>query len=290
MAGLIAGHDADPTSPYASAPADAYRGVAPDARILSVKVATADGATDVSQIIAAIDWVVQHRNDNGLNVRIINLSYGTNSTQDAAADPLAFAVEQAWKNGIVVVASAGNSGFQRGNGAPGLADPAYDPMILGVGAADTAGTASLWDDGVASFSASASTGKANPPDFVTPGAHLQGLRDQGSWLDQMHPEGILDGRYMRGSGTSQATAIASGAIALILQKFPNMTPDQLDKFVSDHGVKLAGWNAQAAGAGELDLTGLLGASPSGPPSRSRPERAMDRSSCPGAATTSSARA
>ena len=105
MAGLIAGNDGQPGG---------YRGVAPDARIVSLKVGVADGGADVSQVIAAIDWVVQHRNDNGMNIRVLNLSYGTNSSQPYALDPLAYAVEQAWKAGIVVVAAAGNSGYQNG--------------------------------------------------------------------------------------------------------------------------------------------------------------------------------
>ena len=81
MAGLIAGRDAGLSAPYSDAPASAYRGMAPDARIVSVKVGVADGGVDVSQVIAAIDWVVQHRTDNDLNIRVINLSYGTNSAQ-----------------------------------------------------------------------------------------------------------------------------------------------------------------------------------------------------------------
>ena len=100
-------------------PGSAYRGMAPDARIVSLKVGTADGGVDVSQVIAAIDWVVQHKNDNGLNIRVINLSYGTNSTQNSRVDPLSYAVEQAWKKGIVVVAAAGNSGYQVGGGRRG---------------------------------------------------------------------------------------------------------------------------------------------------------------------------
>jgi serine protease AprX len=73
MASLIAGKDATLTAPYEKAPASVYRGIAPDARIVSVKVGVADGGTDVSQVIAAIDWVVQHRHDNGMNIRVINL-------------------------------------------------------------------------------------------------------------------------------------------------------------------------------------------------------------------------
>src|SRR5580765_58902 len=91
MAGLIAGHDPSLTAPYSSAPASAYRGVAPDARIVSLKVGDADGGVDVSQVIAAIDWVVQHAQDPGFNIRVINLSYGTNSLQPYQKDPLAYA-------------------------------------------------------------------------------------------------------------------------------------------------------------------------------------------------------
>src|SRR5207248_7363692 len=109
----------------------------PDARRVSIKVADGNGMTDVSQVIAAIDWVVQHRNDNGMNIRILNLSYGTDSGQPYGVDPLAYAAEQAWKHGIFVVAAAGNTGFAK-NGS--MTDPAYDPMLMAVGAAETNGT------------------------------------------------------------------------------------------------------------------------------------------------------
>ena len=105
MAGIIAGRDAgsltDPTH---------FVGVAPDARIVNVKVGAADGATDVSQVIAGIDWVVQHRHDNGLNIKVLNLSFGTLSTQSYTVDPLAYAAEVAWTHGVMVVAAAGNDG------------------------------------------------------------------------------------------------------------------------------------------------------------------------------------
>ncbi len=120
--------------------------MAPDAKIVSVKVGTADGGVDVTQVIAAIDWVVQHRNDNGLNIRVINLSYGTNSLQAAPPTRSPISVEQAWKKGIVVVVAAGNSGYQRGKGAPGLANPAYNPFVIGVGGYDTMGTSAPNDD------------------------------------------------------------------------------------------------------------------------------------------------
>src|SRR5206468_12783889 len=153
MAGLIAGPDPGLTHAYETAPATAYRGMAPDARIVSIKVATADGGTDVSQVIAAIDWVVKHRHDHGLNIRVLNLSYGTNSTQWFGVDPLAFAVEQAWDAGIVVVAAAGNSGYQSKGSSPALANPAFDKRIIAAGASDSNGSLAILDDTVPDFSA-----------------------------------------------------------------------------------------------------------------------------------------
>jgi serine protease AprX len=250
MAGIIAGNDGQPGG---------YRGVAPDANLVSLKVGVADGGADVSQVIAAIDWVVQHRNDNGMNIRVINLSYGTNSTQPYEIDPLAYAAEQAWKAGIVVVAAAGNSGYQKGASAQGLADPAYDPELVAVGAADTMGTATLLDDKIASFSAgSASCSSAcRGPNLLAPGSHLQGLRDPGSFIDQQNPTGALSDTYFRGSGTSEATAFVSGVVADLLQRYPDLTADQVKQMLITSCDKITASNWKERGCGELDPATLL---------------------------------
>jgi serine protease AprX len=252
MAGLIAGRD----------DVSGYRGIAPDARIISLKVATADGGSDVSQVIAAIDWVVQHARDPGLNIRVINLSYGTNSTQPYGVDPLAYAVEKAWKRGIVVVAASGNTGYQRGAGAPGLADPAYNPYVFAIGASDSMGTVATKDDRVAPFSASsAGCGSCKNPDLVAPGSHVQGLRVGNSWIDAHHPGGVIDSRYFRGSGTSQSAGIVSGAVALVLQRFPTMSPDLVKRFFQSNAAKLASFDSQAQGAGSIRLGAMVKATP-----------------------------
>jgi serine protease AprX len=246
MAGIIGGNDGQSAG---------YSGVAPDSRILSVKVADSDGGVDVSQVIAAIDWVVQHRHDDGLDIRVINLSYGTDSTQPFQIDPLAFAVEQAWRAGIVVVAAAGNTGI-----GSGLADPAYDPMLIAVGAADTMGTASMSDDQPASFSATARACRpwnCRPPTLLAPGAHMQGLRDPGSYIDQNNPDAALGDRYFRGSGTSEAAAYVTGAVALLLEDHPELTPDQVKEMLMASADRLRGHSPLWQGAGELDLNDLL---------------------------------
>jgi serine protease AprX len=257
MAGLIAGKDSALSAPYADAPASAYRGMAPDARIVSLKVGVADGGVDVSQVIAAVDWVVQHRYDNGMNIRVINLSYGTNSTQDSVFDPLAYAVEQAWKKGIVVVVAGGNAGFQSHmNNAPALANPAADRYVLAVGSTDQLGTATLADDSVPAFSPWPKRGATRGVDVVAPGVHLQGLRVPNSFIDLTHPEGLLGDRYFRGSGTSQSAAIVAGAAALVLQRFPGATPDQVKKLLTSTGYQINA-KAQAIGGGELQLAKAL---------------------------------
>ena len=256
MAGLIAGRD---SAPSPSAPAATYLGMAPDARIVSLKVASADGGTDVTQVIAAIDWVVQHRDDNGLNIRVINLSYGTNSLQGYQDDPLAFAAEQAWKHGIVVVAAGGNDGFQKKKNVPALADPAIDPFLIALGSADTNATAGLGDDKVPSFSPWPKKAGPRSVDLLAPGAHVQGLRVPNSYIDANYPKGALSERYFRGSGTSESTAIATGAVALILQKYPDATPDQVKKLLLSAAAPIKG-KSQAIGAGELQLGPVLNAS------------------------------
>jgi len=284
MAGLIAGHDASLTSPYGSASPAAYRGVAPDARIVALKVATADGGADVSQVIAAIYWVIQHKDDNGLKIRVLNLSYGTNSTQPASVDPLSYAVEQAWKAGIVVVAAAGNTGYQRGSGAPGLSDPAYNPLVIGVGGYDTMGTADAADDAMGTYSASGCGSGCKRPDFVAPGSHLQGLRVANGFLDATFPSGRLGTSYFRGSGTSQAAAITSGAVALVLSKYPSLTPDQVKLLITRSAALLPDANHQAQGHGRLDLVAMAARTP-----KENPREAGGSSGSSGTGTLEAAR-
>jgi serine protease AprX len=244
MAGIIAGRDLPSTPGPLS---HRFYGMAPDARLVSVKVADAHGATDVSQVIAAIDWVVQHRHDNGMNIRVLNLSFGTDGVQSYLLDPLAYAAEVAWHRGIVVVVAAGNRSYGSGR----LNNPAYDPFVLAVGAADGRGTATHRDDQVASFSSCGS--RARRPDLVAPGRSVVSLRDPGSHIDQEYPEGRVADRFFRGSGTSQAAAVASGAVALLLSQRPFLTPDQVKEVLTSSAARIRRGDGLCQGAGMLDL-------------------------------------
>jgi serine protease AprX len=235
MAGLIAGHDPSLTSfllgPDLHNPRR-FNGMAPDAHIVNVKAGAADGSVDVSQVIAAIDWVVQNKDTH--NIRVLNLSYGTDSAQSPDLDPLAHAVENAWRAGIVVVVAAGNAG---GNGPVPLTMPAIDPYVIAVGSADNNGTDLLsgWSQGAWTNSGDAD----RRPDLLAPGKSVVSLRDPGSAIDTAYPEGRVygdnSGRFFRGSGTSMSAAVVSGAAALLLQANPALTPDQVKGLLTSTG-------------------------------------------------------
>jgi len=253
MAGIIAGRDTAVRPGNENDP-KLFVGVAPDARLLNMKVATADGGVDVTQVIAAIDWVVQHRNDNAMNVRVISLSYGTSSTQAYTADPLAKAVENAWTAGIVVVVAAGNDG-----GLAPLTMPAADPYVIAVGASDHLGTSTRLDDRVTSFTNPGTD--ARRPDLLAPGKSVVALRVPGSYIDQGHPEGLVtgdkSGRFFRGSGTSQATAVVAGSVALLLQARPTMNPDQVKRLLTASAESMPAEPSRARGAGQLNIKRAL---------------------------------
>ncbi|MFN2466209.1 MAG: S8 family serine peptidase, partial [Candidatus Dormibacteria bacterium] len=247
MAGIIGGRDVAGT-PASYVNSANFNGIAPDARILSVKVADSNGLTDVSQVIAAISWVIQHRNDHGMNVRVMNLSFATDSSQSEILDPMSFAAEHAWKSGIVVVASAGNAGWK----SSGLVNPAYNPYLVAVGASDPRGTVATSDDAVASFS-NAGNGVRNP-DLVAPGKSMQSLRVPGSYIDQNYGStGTISDRFFRGSGTSESAAVTSGAAALLIQQRPNATPDQIKAILTRTATSLNDEPASRQGHGEVDL-------------------------------------
>jgi serine protease AprX len=221
--------------------------MAPDARIVSIKIADAQGRTDVSQAIAAIDWVIQHKNANGMNIRVLNMSFGTDGVQSYQLDPLAYAAEQAWHKGIVVVVAAGNAGY----GSAKLNNPAYDPYLIAVGGSDGLGTATTDDDVVPSWS-STGDGTRNV-DVVAPGQSVVSLRVPNSQLDAAYPEARTGERFFRGTGTSQSAAVVAGAAALLLEQRPGLTPDQVKALLMGSARQLPSASAAAQGAGLVDL-------------------------------------
>lgn len=225
-------------------------GTAPGARVVSVKVAGAQGETELARVLRALQWVREHRYDGGLDIRVVNLSLGVEADRAGyRRDVLAWAVEQLWREGIAVVAAGGNLGER----ARSLDLPAADPFVIAAGATDTFATASPADDRVAPFS---SRSVRRPVDVVAPGTAMVSLRVPGSALDLEFPTARVGKEHFRGSGTSQAAAVVTGVAARLLSAHPDLTPDQLKALLMQGAVDLPDLR-EAEGAGRVDLTGSL---------------------------------
>jgi serine protease AprX len=252
MAGIIAGSGDDSVGRSGGA----YTGIAPGAHVVSVKVAGANGAADVSTLLQGMHWVAAYQDQ--FDIRVLNLSWGTASTQDPAVDPLNHAVQRLWGQGIVVVVAAGNSGPHAGT----VTKPGDDPLVITVGAFDDGGTAKLNDDSRVNWSSVGPTAQGlAKPDLVASGRRVVSTRSHGSTVVAENPRALIEPSYIRGSGSSQAAAVTSGAVALLLDARPELTPDQVKSLLTRTADPINGVTRHQQGAGRLDLGEALTADP-----------------------------
>jgi serine protease AprX len=249
IAGIAAGDGASSNGEHA--------GVAPGAHIVPVKIAGWNGSSDVSHVLAAIQYVVSFK--DAYDIGVMNLSLGTDSDQSQLLSPLNFAVERAWDAGIVVVVSGGNHGA---DGPGRIPKPADDPLVLTVGATDSWGTVDRADDQVAGYS---SRGPSiadgfEKPDIVAPGSHLVSLVAPNSALAS-NTGALVDGAHAQGSGTSFAAAVASGAVALLRQAHPDWTPDQVKDAITSSAAPGPVGDRNVDGFGALDVAAAAAADP-----------------------------
>jgi serine protease AprX len=230
VAGIVAGSGASSNVPGSS---HVLRGIAPNANLLDLRVLDQNGNSSDSVVISALETAVQLKTI--YNVRVINLSLGRPFYESCTLDPLCEAVEAVWNSGIVVVAAAGNLGR---NGYSTVLCPGNSPHAITVGAMKTLETYPRNDDLIASYSSKGPTYIDNTvkPDIVAPGNLVVSLLAPGSTLANTYPENVVgpsyysstgrgQAEYLRLSGTSMATPVISGAVALMLQENPLLTPD-----------------------------------------------------------------
>jgi serine protease AprX len=231
-----------------------YIGVAPQVNIINVKVSDDlnNGAGTASSVVKGLQWILN--NKAAYNIRVVNISINSDTSESYHVNPIDAAAEILWNNGIVVVTSSGN----RGESA--VYPPANDPFVITVGASDDKGTAAIGDDSVATFSAYGTTADGfSKPDLVAPGKNIVSLMgNMGMGLPAAHPRNVVDLTYFRMSGTSVSAPMVAAAAALLLQREPSLTPNQVKYRLKATANK--GWPAysvRTAGAGILDVYAAL---------------------------------
>ena len=221
-----------------------FKGAAPKAKLVNVKVLNKIGSGSLSNVIEGVQWCIQSK--DYYDIRVINLSLGVDTNSSYKDDPLCTAVGKAWELGIVVCAAAGNSGPNSRT----IASPGIHPKIITVGATDDKRTVDPADDTMASFSSRGPTPDNNvKPDVVAPGTDIVSLSSEGSFNSKYNKGGKIDSYYTTMSGTSMACPLCAGVIAQILQVNPHLTPDQVKRILKDSAMPLRGVGENSQGAG-----------------------------------------
>ena len=232
VAGIIAGNGLSSNGKY--------MGVAPKANILGIKALDQYGGGSTSDIIAAISYVVETKDK--YNTKIINISLGTPANNSCDKDPLCKAVDMAVKEGLIVIAAAGNSGPKEGT----ILSPGISRNVITVGAVDDKRTIDPSDDTIAPFSSRGPTIEGlMKPDIVAPGVNIKSLSN--TKLDS----------YASLSGTSMATPLVSGSVALLLNKHGNLSPQEIRDRITASCIDLKE-SKENQGAGMLNLKMLFG--------------------------------
>jgi serine protease AprX len=258
VAGIIAGNGFDSDG--------ARAGIAPGAHLVVLKVLNESGQGWISDVIAALDYVVAHKAD--FNIRITNLSIAAGVYESYNFDPLTLAARRVVDEGIVVVAAAGNLG-RKPNGDPqygGITAPGNAPWVLTAGASSHMGTIDRADDEVAAFSSRGPTAfdRAVKPDIVAPGVGTESLSAPGSFLYNAMTPYLLSGTrptaqppYLSLSGTSMAAPVVSGTVALMLQANPALTPNAVKTILQYTAWMYPAYDVLTQGAGFLNARGAV---------------------------------
>lgn len=235
-----------------------YKGPAPEANLIGVKVLDKLGSGSLETVMDGVEWCIQYNENNPTNrIDIISMSLGSTAQKFASEndDPMVKMVEEAWASGIVVCVAAGNEGPEAGT----IASPGISDQVITVGAFDDRNTADTrTDDDVASFSSRGPTIYNNiKPDILAPGVNIVSLRSPNSYLDKLQKANRIDNDYFVLSGTSMATPICAGIVALIKQNNPELTPQQIKDSIKNGAGLWKERDENIYGAGYINAEGSI---------------------------------
>lgn len=216
-----------------------YKGVAPGCNLIPVKVLDQKGNGFASDVLAGLKWIERHKEEYG--IRIINISVGSFSKRGMSEDSaLVKGVDAAWDAGLVVVVAAGNNGPGRFT----ITTPGISRKVITVGCSDDYKEVDVAGSRMIDYSGRGPTSTCVcKPDVVAPGSGIVSCANR------------LDG-YAVKSGTSMSTPLVSGAIALLLEKYPKMTGRDVKLLLRERALDL-GLPKNQQGWGFLDVAELL---------------------------------
>lgn len=219
------------------------RGVAPNSHLIVGKILDSSGSGSISAILKAIRWVIEHQKE--YNIRILNISVGSESTEiDEEKSILVQSVNAAWDHGMVVVVAAGNNGPKRMS----VTSPGISRKVITVGSSDDDKSIIMGGNRIHNYSGRGPTKHMiQKPDLVAPGSSI---------LSCSPPHYGKTPGYSLRSGTSMATPIVSGAVALLLEKYPDLTNEKVKYYLQSTAYNLHLPRNQQ-GHGLLDVEKLL---------------------------------
>ncbi|NMA82940.1 MAG: S8 family peptidase [Epulopiscium sp.] len=200
-----------------------YRGIAPGCHLIGVKILDEKGKGNTSDVLAGIQWVID--NKQRYNIRIANLSIGTDP-KEGEDSPLVKAVHAAWDAGIIVVVAAGNNGPN----PQSITVPGVGRKVITVGASDDHDTVQIHGDTITDYSGRGPTKACiKKPDVVAPGSKIMSCDTRKEYVPSSVTASAFNGNsgYRESSGTSMSTPIVTGAIALLLERYPRLTPNDV---------------------------------------------------------------
>jgi serine protease AprX len=231
-----------------------YTGMAPEVRLLSLRVSGSDGKALASDVVAALQWVVDHKDER--NIRVVNISLTSTVPDSYKQDPLDAAVEQAWLHGVVVVVSAGNYGSEAYSVDHA---PANDPYVITVGGFDDRGTKDRADDVLADWSSRGVTVDGySKPEILAPGVGVISTLARHSAFASDHQSSVVGRRYIALDGTSASAAVVSGAAALLLSDEQGLSPDQVKYRLTRTGSSITGSAVPGVNAGAAVTATITG--------------------------------
>lgn len=216
-----------------------YCGVAPECRLIPIKVLDRRGNGYASDVLAGLRWIREHQKQ--YNIRIVNISVGSFSRKNMNENSvLVRGVNEAWDDGLVVVVAAGNMGPKNGT----ITTPGISRKVITVGCSDDHKEIHVMGSKMIDYSGRGPTSSCIcKPDIVAPGASIISCSNH-------------YGQYTGKSGTSMATPLVSGALALLLEKYPDMNNRDVKLRLWERAVDI-GLPRNQQGHGMLNVAALL---------------------------------